>query len=251
MAVHIEKNGYLIMKKSTYSFQELETTLQESITISPCKSARFFKMDEGQYGHHDNFLGITNPTLRAISKKYQDLPINDIQSLLQSCYNEKRLLGLFILVAQYQKSEKNTQEEIYDFYIKNLAAVNNWNLVDSSAHLIMGAHLHTKDKQMLLDLSASENIWHRRIAIVATWWFIRKNDLKWTFAISKALMADKHDLIHKATGWMLREAGKKNKEELLLFLNKHHTIMPRTMLRYAIEKLSIEEKKHYLQKKGS
>lgn len=237
------------MNKNIKNLDQLEITLQQSITTTPEKAARFFKTDKGNYAQHDQFLGINNPTLRTIAKQYQHISLNEIQTLLKSPYNEKRLLGLFILVNQYQKAEQKLKQILYDFYLKNLDAVNNWNLVDSSAHLIVGAYLFDQDKQLLLDLAKSGNLWHRRIAMVATWWFIRKQSLEWTFIIASKLLNDKQDLIHKAVGWMFREAGKKNVHELIYFLNKHHTIMPRTMLRYAIEKLTIQQKKYFLQKK--
>lgn len=238
------------MNKKTNNFDQLETTLQQSITTTPEKVARFFKTTKDSYAQHDQFLGINNPTLRIIAKQYHNLSLDEIKTLLTSVYNEKRLLGLFILVGQYQKAEQKLKHILYDFYLKNLDRVNNWNLVDSSAHLIIGAHLLNQDKQLLLDLAASENLWHRRIAIVATWWFIRKQDLEWTFIIASKLLRDKQDLIHKAVGWMLREAGKKNNSELIVFLDTYCTTMPRTMLRYAIEKLTTEQKKYYLQKKA-
>lgn len=237
------------MKKNTLRLDQLEITLKQSITSTPEKMARFFKTTKDSYAQHDQFLGINNPILRMIAKQYHDISLDEIQTLLQAAYNEKRLLGLFILVIQYKKADQKLKQKLYDFYLKNLNTVNNWNLVDSSAHLIIGAHLLNQDKQILVDLATSENLWHRRIAIVATWWFIRKQDLEWTLLIASKLLHDKQDLIHKAVGWMLREAGKKNNSELILFLEKHCTTMPRTMLRYAIEKLTIKQKQYYLQKK--
>lgn len=225
--------------------KELEESLTESITIPQEKVQRFFKAKPGEYAHHDKFLGIKIPTLRTIAKKYNNLSLDAIKLLLQSEYNEKRLLALFMLIHIYNKASLIERQNIYDFYMDNIDFVNNWNLVDASAHLIVGRHLFDKDKSPLQKLSKSNNMWHRRIGIVATWYFIRQQELTQTFMIAESLLRDRHDLIHKAVGWMLREAGKKNEESLLNFLEKHHTYMPRTMLRYAIEKLS-QQQKHAL-----
>ena len=149
---------------------------------------------------------------------------------------------------QYQKAAIEAKKELYQFYLKNLKQVNNWNLVDSSAHLIIGAHLFNQDKAILLTLAKSEILWYRRIAIIATWYFIKNNDLKWTFKISTMLLNDQHDLIHKAVGWMLREAGKKDQNQLIKFLNQHASQMPRTMLRYSIEKFPDDQRKSYLKR---
>lgn len=239
------------MNKHLKNLEQLEITLQQSITTTPEKMARFFKTTKDCYAQHDQFLGINNPTLRLIAKEYHCISLDEIEKLLTSPYNEKRLLGLLILVTQYQKADQKLKQKLYDFYLNNLDTVNNWNLVDSSAHLIIGAHLLDQEKQLLLDLAKSKNLWYRRIAVVATWCFIRNHRTEWTFIIASKLLHDKQDLIHKAVGWMLREAGKKNQHELFLFLNKHHTTMPRTMLRYAIEKLTSEQKKYYLLKKAA
>lgn len=208
----------------------------------------FFKTGLGDYAEHDKFIGVSVPTLRKIAKEYADLSFKDIQVLIKSKINEERLLALIILVKQYQQSEEDICEELYQFYMGNIQYVNNWNLVDSSAHLIVGAHLHKRNKNLLLILAKSQILWERRIAIIATWYFIRKNDLSWTFKISKILVDDKHDLIHKAVGWMLREAGKKDQPKLIDFLEIHAKKMPRTMLRYAIEKLPEEQRALYLTK---
>jgi 3-methyladenine DNA glycosylase AlkD len=208
----------------------------------------FFKTQPGQYSSHDQFLGIPVPTLRTISKKYTHLSESDISELLHSHFNEERLLALFILVHQFKQNQKAT----YDFYLKHLKHVNNWNLVDSSAHLIIGAYLFNNPSPILEQFAVSQDLWERRIAIVATWYFIKKDSFENTIHIATILLQDKHDLIHKATGWMLREMGKRNKQKLIDFLDAHSSIMPRTMLRYALEKLTPEEKALYMkQKKGS
>lgn len=225
--------------------------LESHARIQQANVTYFFKTGTGQYAAHDQFLGVKVPTLRKVSKEFATLSLPDIQVLLTSVINEERLLGLFILVNQYQKADSPLKQRIYQFYLDHLQHVNNWNLVDSSAHLIVGAHLFNShaDKVLLLNLAKSTVLWERRIAIVATWYFIRNKELSWTFQLAEVLLQDKHDLIHKAVGWMLREAGKVDEIELVNFLNQHAAAMPRTMLRYAIERLKPSEKKLYLSKK--
>lgn len=224
--------------------EQIRKILIDNITIPENLRARFFKTGIGEYAAHDKFLGVTNPILRKIAKQYKDLELNEIHQIINSPYNEERMLCLFILSAKF-KLKKN-QDEIYEFYIKNMGHVNNWNLVDCSAHLIMGAHLEDKPRDILLNLANSTDLWERRIAIVATWWFIRQNDLEWTIKLSKILLNDKEDLMHKAVGWMLRELGKKDVLVLTKFLNEYKHQVPRTMLRYAIEKYSLDERKMFL-----
>lgn len=211
---------------------------------SPETHLMFFKTEKGGYAEHDRFLGVPVPALRKIAKNYRELSLKDLQQLLSSQFNEERLFALIVLVDQYQRQDN--QEEIFQFYLKHKKHVNNWNLVDSSAHLIVGAHLFDKDKSLLLELAASDSLWDRRISIVSTWYFIRQEKLDWTFKLAKLLINDDHDLIHKAVGWMLREAGKKDEEALKAFLNKQATRMPRTMLRYSIEKFTPQERNFYL-----
>lgn len=208
---------------------------------------RFFKTSAGSYSEHDAFLGIAVPALRKIAKKYQQAGREVVVDLLNSKYNEERLLALLILVNQYQKGKPHHKEEICQFYLTNLCFVNNWNLVDSSAHLILGHYLWDKDRSLLQKLAKSSLLWERRIAIIATWFFIRKGDLSTTFDIAKLLLNDTHDLIHKAVGWMLREAGKKDTSLLISYLDTYAKQMPRTMLRYAIEKFPEDERQAYLQ----
>ncbi len=206
----------------------------------------FFKTGLGDYAEHDKFIGVCVPTLRKIAKEYADLSFKDIQVLIKSKINEERLLALIILGKQYAKAAPDMQVNIFDFYMQNVKHVNNWNLVDSSAHIIIGAHLLNRNKDLLLDLVKSKIIWERRIAIVATLCFIRNNELNWAFKLSKLLINDTHDLIHKAVGWMLREAGKRDVNQLINFLDQHAGNMPRTMLRYAIEKFPEQQRKSYL-----
>ncbi len=214
-------------------------------------SAWFFKTGPGQYGEGDVFLGITVPDQRKIVKKYwRELSLKDVQKLLDSKYHEHRLSGLFILVEMFKKTEKDERKKIFEFYLKNATKVNNWDLVDSSAPQIVGHYLldKTNERKVLYSLVKSANLWEKRISIVATWQFIRNGQLKDTLQISKLLLSDSHDLIHKAVGWMLRELGKKDEGLLVEFLEKYRQKMPRTMLRYAIEKFSKERRLYFMGK---
>lgn len=222
--------------------QKLRKILEESINSTPERVSKYFKKGPGDYAEKDSFMGITVPTLRKIAKNFLFLNLEDLQILIKSLFNEERLLALIILTCQYKIETFRKREQIYEFYSENVGYINNWNLVDSSAHLIIGAHLFERDRNVLEVYALSANLWQRRIAIVATLYFIRKSDLEWTFRIAKLLLDDSHDLIHKAVGWMLREAGKKDESKLRLFLHDYAHKMPKTMLRYAVEKLSKEEK---------
>jgi 3-methyladenine DNA glycosylase AlkD len=228
---------------------QIKKILRNSISVSPEKAAAFFKTGTGEYAEGDIFIGVSVPVLRKIAKNFMLLTLDDLKALLESTINEERLLALIILTKQYQNADHRSQEKLYQFYIQNLKHVNNWNLVDASAHLIVGAHLWDKERSSLVNLARSEILWERRISIVSTWYFIRQNDLAWTFKIASLLLGDTHDLIHKAAGWMLREAGKRDQTRLVTFLNQELHTMPRTMLRYAIEKFPEDMRKIYLLKK--
>lgn len=209
---------------------------------------RFFKTNKGDYAEHDEFLGIKNPTLRMLAKKYYHLSLDEIQKLIESKYNEERLLALIILTQSYKKAPEHEKKIIFEFYLANIDYVNNWNLVDLSAHLIIGAHLFKQKRDLLYKLVSSKIMWHRRIAIVSTLYFIRSNEFNETLSLAKILFSDKHDLIHKATGWMLREVYKKNPSLIKNFLSENLETIPRTALRYAIEKLPNSEREFYLVK---
>ena len=226
--------------------QYLRKILYSSIDSTPEKVSIFFKTGVGDYAQHDQFIGVTVPTLRKIAKEFLSIALEDLALLIRSPINEERLLSLIILTQKYKTSAEPEKETLYQFYLQNLKYVNNWNLVDASAHLIIGAHLFERDCSALEELALSANLWERRIAIVATWHFIRRNDLAWTFKIASLLLCDTHDLIHKAVGWMLREAGKQDQAQLVTFLDQHICEMPRTMLRYAIEKFPEDMRKSYL-----
>ena len=229
-----------------HTLNSIKTDLAEAQRTSNSDPERFFKTGPGSYAEHDQFLGIPVPTLRVIAKKHRATPLADIKKLLRSKMNEERLLALYLLIHHYQTGDEPTREAIYQFYLDHLAFVNNWNLVDASAHLIMGTHLIDSNKSILWELAQSNDLWERRVAIVATWYFIRHDDFKPTLKIAKQLLKDQHDLIHKAVGWMLREVGKRDESVLLAFLDTHSTKMPRTMLRYAIERLDKDLRLEYL-----
>jgi 3-methyladenine DNA glycosylase AlkD len=210
----------------------------------------FFKTGKGQYGEGDVFLGIKVPIQRAAIKKYFNLDLADLQKLLDSPVHEHRLSALLILVKRFELAVKagdeRLQEKAYEFYLKNSKNINNWDLVDLSAPNIVGAYLASKDRKVLYRLIKSENLWERRIAVLATFTFIRKMDFADILKIAAFLLKDKHDLMHKAVGWMLREAGKRDESVLCGFLDKYAPKMPRTMLRYAIERLSEKDRKYYM-----
>lgn len=212
-------------------------------------SKRFFKSGPGEYGEGDQFLGIRVPNQRNIAKKYRKLPFGEIEKLLQSEYHEVRLTAIYLLVYKYQKSKEfEKKQEIYEFYMNHLEAVNNWDLVDSSAKYIAGHFLfeYDRDRSILYELSDSEDLWERRIAIMTTFYFVDQGDFDLTLELAEKYLDAPEDLIHKASGWMLREIGKQNEELLRNFLNKHYQEMPRTMLRYAIEKLDEPVRQMYL-----
>lgn len=207
----------------------------------------FFKTQKGQYGYGDIFWGVSVPDQRKIAKKYQNLSLPQISLLLRNRVHECRLTGLFILVLQFKKSDDVVKDKIAKFYLKHKNYINNWDLVDSSSLYILGENLLNKNRNVLYKLAKSKNLWHRRIAIISTFAFIRQNQFRDTLEISKILLNDNHDLIHKAVGWALREVGKKDIEKEEEFLQKYAKVMPRTMLRYAIEKFPEPKRKMYLQ----
>ena len=207
---------------------------------------RFFKTGKGEYGEGDIFAGIKVPVSRKIANQFKDLGFTDLQKIIKSKIHEERLITLFILVAKYKKADEGEKEKIFNFYIKNIRYVNNWDLVDLSAEKIIGAYLTDKDKRLLFDLVNSNSIWERRIAIMSTFHFIKANQFAATLKISELLLKDKHDLIHKAVGWMLREIGKRDIQAEEIFLQKYYKKMPRTMLRYAIEKFPETKRLDYL-----
>jgi 3-methyladenine DNA glycosylase AlkD len=206
-------------------------------------SAWFFKTGKGQYGQGDRFIGLTVPTMRRIAHRYIHLSLADVEKLLASPIHEHRSAALEILVAQY---ERDNTRAVFDFFLKHTKFVNNWDLVDGSAPYIVGQHLLTRPRKVLYRLAKSRNLWERRIAIVSTMALIRAGEIEDTFAIARLLLADDHDLIHKAVGWMLREAGKQSAPALLRFLKQNYDALPRTTLRYAIERFPVTQRKRML-----
>ncbi|MBW1897026.1 MAG: DNA alkylation repair protein [Deltaproteobacteria bacterium] len=209
-------------------------------------SQRFFKTGPGEYAEGDLFLGIRVPELRKLAKVYEHITLTETTELLQSAIHEERLLALFIIIRRYAKGTEVEQKKIYGFYLKNIRFVNNWDLVDTSAEHIVGAFLKDKPRELLYKLAKSKRLWERRIAIISTFHYIKRDEFSETLKISGMLLADEEDLIHKAVGWMLREVGKRDLETEETFLRKHYRIMPRTMLRYAIEKFPESKRQRYL-----
>jgi 3-methyladenine DNA glycosylase AlkD len=232
------------------SLKTLQEKLKALSNVQIAKtSQRFFKTGPGEYGEGDQFSGIRVPVLRKLAGEYQDLKLSQVTPLLQSPIHEQRQLALFILVRKYNRGNPADQKRIYELYLDNIQFVNNWDLVDCSAEHIVGAYLFDKSKVPLYQLARSENLWQRRIAIMSTFHFIKRNTFAETLKIAQYLLQDPEDLIHKAVGWMLREIGKRDLITEEQFLRKHYPKMPRTMLRYAIEKFPEPERQRYLKGK--
>ena len=209
----------------------------------------FFKTGPGEYGEGDVFLGVIVPKQRRIAKEFADLSFTDLAKLMRSKFHEERLVALFILVKRYQKAKTDKdKQQVFDFYLRHKKGVNNWDLVDGSASYIVGAHLMSGSKKLLYELAVSKKLWDRRIAIIATHYFIRHDHFSDTLKLAKILLHDKEDLMHKAVGWMLREVGKRDVAQEEAFLEKHCTHMPRTMLRYAIEHFSKTKRQRYMKR---
>ncbi len=209
---------------------------------------RFFKTGKGDYAEGDVFAGIKVPVSRKIAKQFKNLSLADLSELIKSKIHEERLIALFILVDKMKKANEKEQKKIFKFYVKNMKYVNNWDLVDLSAEKIIGEYLFDRDRELLFKL-AKGDLWERRIAVLSTFNFIKKKDHITTLKIAGLLLRDKHDLIHKALGWMLREIGKRDLQTEEDFLEKHYKSMPRTMLRYSIEKFPEKKRKAYLEGK--
>ena len=203
---------------------------------------KFFKAGKGEYGEGDRFLGVTVPNIRAIAKLHKDISIEEIRELIQSEWHEVRLCALIIMVKKSKKKDEALRKELFNLYLSQTKRINNWDLVDLSCRFIIGEYLLDKSRDILYQLAQSSLLWDNRIAIVSTYAFIRKGQLEDTYALSDLMMQHPHDLMHKAIGWMLREAGKRNPERLYDYVMSHRADMPRTMLRYAIEKFSPKER---------
>lgn len=207
---------------------------------------RFFKTGKGQYGEGDCFLGIPMPEIRKFATACAGLPLTEILKILKSRWHEERLLAVLLLMFCFQRAAARDREKIFNSYLRSTRFINNWDLIDITAPHVVGAYLQDRPRQVLYQLAKSDSLWERRIAILATFHFIRQGDYADTLKISKALLNDPHDLIHKAVGWLLREVGKRDLKTAEAFLQKHSRRMPRTMLRYAIEKFSAVKRKFYL-----
>ena len=203
---------------------------------------KFFKAGKGEYGEGDRFLGVTVPNIRAIAKLHKDISIEEIRELIQSEWHEVRLCALIIMVEKSKKKDEALRKELFNLYLSQTERINNWDLVDLSCRFIIGEYLLDKSRDILYQLAQSPLLWDNRIAIVSTYAFIRKGQLEDTYALSDLMMQHPHDLMHKAIGWMLREAGKRDSERLYDYVMSHRADMPRTMLRYAIEKFSTKER---------
>ena len=229
--------------------EKIKTELMQLSDPSHAKKLQgFFKTGKGEYGEGDIFIGVRVPDQRRTAKKYWNIPLTDVLVLLKSGIHEHRLTALFILTQQFNKGDEDLRQQIVDIYLSNTAYVNNWDLVDSSAHKILGAWLVDKDRDVLYGLAESENLWDRRISIISTFAFVNYGDMVDAVALAGLLVNDGHDLIHKASGWVLREVGKKDQSLLEEFLLEHYETMPRTMLRYAIERLPEKRRKFYMNK---
>jgi 3-methyladenine DNA glycosylase AlkD len=226
--------------------KELSNILRESANPEyAIRSQRFFKTGKGEYGEGDQFLGLRVPQLRKLVKKHSELSLIEITKLLKSVYHEERLCALLLLVQKFEKS-KHEKSVIYNLYLNNIKYINSWDLVDCSAYKIIGVYLEDKNKSPLYKLARSTDMWERRIAIISTLHFIKNRQFDDVLEISKKLLKDKEELIHKAVGWMLREVGNKAPKVERAFLQNHYRKMPRMMLRYAIEKFPEPERKKYL-----
>jgi 3-methyladenine DNA glycosylase AlkD len=227
--------------------QELRRELRSLADPSIAQhSAGFFKAGPGGYAEGGRFLGIRVPRLRELAKRYRDLDPRGRDSLLRSPFHEERLLAILMMTLRYEKGDAQEREQIFDYYLANTRYVNNWDLVDSSAHKIVGAHLLASDPGLLRELARSKDLWERRISMMSTLAFIKAGQVEVAYEIAEVLVSDAHDLIHKVVGWMLREAGKVDPRGEREFLERHLAAMPRTMLRYAIEKFPEEERQCFL-----
>ena len=236
-----------VKKLNPLKAQEVQKRLQKLANAEHAAvSQRFFKTGPGEYGEGDIFIGVRVPVLRKLARECQNLPVSQCKILLRSPIHEERLLAILILIRIFQKGRGEVKKSIYELYLKSTEFINNWDLVDTSAEHIVGAYLTDRSKHPLYRLARSNNLWQRRIAIMATFRFIKGHEFSETLRISEMLIEDRHDLIHKAIGWMLREIGKRDLKTEETFLKAHYKKMPRTMLRYAIEKFPENKRQRYL-----
>ncbi|MEW8624182.1 MAG: DNA alkylation repair protein [Candidatus Thiodiazotropha sp.] len=223
--------------------QKLESLASPEIAA---KSQRFFKTGKGEYGEGDRFLGIRVPTLRQQARDFQQMSLTQVLRCLKSAYHEERLCALLILVRKFESGDEKLRERIFRHYLDNTRYINNWDLVDSSAYQIVGAYLLTRERAILYQLAKSDSLWERRIAMIATYQFIKNQQFDDALAVAELLLLDEQDIIHKAVGWMIREVGNRDRNRAQRFLNPYYQAMPRTMLRYAIEKFPEPLRQGYL-----
>ena len=245
------EKGTKVNKKISKTAKSLKNDFEKLANLNKAKIlSGFFKTGKGEYGEGDVFIGLTVPIIRTAIKPFLTMPFEEISKLLHSKVHEHRFAALQILVTRYKKAQKAndsiSKREIFKFYIANKKQVNNWDLVDSSAEHILGNYLFDKNKDILEKFAKNKNLWVRRIAMLSCFNFIKNNEFKFAIKIAKILLHDNHDLMHKAVGWMLREIGKRDKKVLTSFLNENYNQMPRTMLRYSIEKFTKSERELYL-----
>ena len=238
------------MSTRTLTAAAVRRALRKQASPARARSALwFFKSGPGEYGEGDRFIGVTVPAQRAVARRFRDLPLRESEKLLMSPIHEERLTALFILVGQFTRGDERTRGQIFKLYLRRLRCINNWDLVDSSAAPIVGAWLEDKPRGLLDRLARSKHLWSRRVAMIATLHYIHRGDHRDAIRIAAILVNDTHDLIHKAVGWMLREVDKRaSPAALTTFLNRHAATMPRTMLRYAIERLPATERKLWMGK---
>lgn len=243
----MEKNK----KEKKYSARDIQKLLRPLADKKTAAVTRaFFKTGKGEYGEKDKFLGVRVPLLRKLVKRCKEIELNEISKLIKSHFHEERMFALFLFIEKFRDGGEKTRQKIYNIYLKQKEYINSWDLVDSSAPFIIGEYLVDRGRGDLYRLAQSKNFWHRRIAIVATLRFIKNNEFKDALTISKRFIKDKEELIHKATGWMLREIGKRDFTAAKAFLDENYKKMPRIMLRYAIERFAPKERNFYMNKEG-
>ncbi|MBA1443948.1 MAG: DNA alkylation repair protein [Chromatiales bacterium] len=234
----------------TKEISALRSALKSRITPGKAEILqRFFKTGPGEYGEGDRFYGVVVPDQRKVARQFKTLALPVVEQLLQSAFHEERLTALFILIQQFEKGDLAAKKRIYQTYVRHMKHINNWDLVDSSAPHIIGAWLEQRDRSQLYEWADSDDLWQRRIAMLATFSYIKNGEFEDALHIAEKLLDDSHDLIHKAVGWMLREIGKRDLPREIHFLDRHAATMPRTMLRYAIEKLPESQRQAYLKLK--
>ena len=247
------KTGNSILKKELTAKNFIAQLKNHQSDAELKKIQRYFKSGEGDYGHGDKFMGVKMGTLFALAKEFGEMPIEEIEELLESPIHEARA-GAVSIMDKASRNKKITKERLKDFfdlYMRRHDRINNWDLCDLGCLYMTGSYLYDKPHDILYKLARSKNIWERRTAILSTCYFIRQSDMTDTFKIAEILVNDKEDLIHKATGWMLRFAGAKDRKKLITFLNKYAATMPRTLLRYSIEHFSSKERENYLKMKSA